>query len=126
MPNAVLMAPATSDAIAIPTPTVSPALSTIVFSVILRPLSLYVHAQLRIVVAYRRTRTNPLIPSQIVGFYVSSRRTVSAANAFHFSSVLFRVAPEKPCCGCASIYASTLASDLVKDEAYVYDSYSTA
>src|ERR1700727_2849888 len=55
-PNAVLMAPATSDAIAIPTPTVSPALSTIVFSLILRPLNLCVHLQLRIVEVYRSNR----------------------------------------------------------------------
>jgi hypothetical protein len=39
-PIAVSMAHATSEAIAIPTPTVSPALSTIVFSAILEPLHL--------------------------------------------------------------------------------------
>ncbi|WP_348262598.1 hypothetical protein P8935_22730 [Telmatobacter sp. DSM 110680] len=39
-PTAVLTAPATSDAIAIPTPTVSPALSTIVFFAILTPSDL--------------------------------------------------------------------------------------
>ena len=48
--NAVLMDPATSDAIAIPyPPIVSPAFSTIVFSAILRSLSFGVHTQLRIV-----------------------------------------------------------------------------
>ena len=52
-PNAVLMAPATSDAIAIPIPTVSPALSTIVLSAILRPFNLCVYMQSRIVEAYR-------------------------------------------------------------------------
>ncbi|MBB5331852.1 hypothetical protein HDF14_005501 [Edaphobacter lichenicola] len=39
-----MMAPATSDAIAIPTPTVSPALSTIVFSAIQTPQSLCSYA----------------------------------------------------------------------------------
>src|ERR1700733_58912 len=52
-PIAVLMPPATSDAISIPIPTISPAVSTIVLSAILRPLSLCVHTQLRIVDAYR-------------------------------------------------------------------------
>src|SRR3984885_834502 len=48
-PTAVLTEPATSSAIAIPYPTASAAFSTIVFSAILRSLSLYVHSQLRIV-----------------------------------------------------------------------------
>jgi hypothetical protein len=63
--NAVLMAPATSDAIAIPTPTVAPAFSTTVFSAILKLLNLCVHAQLRIVEVYRRRRTNHFSPFRL-------------------------------------------------------------
>jgi hypothetical protein len=55
-PIAVLMAPATSDAIAIPTPTVSPALSAIVFSAILKPLNLCIPMQSGIVERYRGKR----------------------------------------------------------------------
>jgi hypothetical protein len=55
-PIAVLMAPATSDAIAILTPTVSPALSTTVFSAILKPLNPLCSMQSRIVEGYRDKR----------------------------------------------------------------------
>ncbi|WP_433983919.1 hypothetical protein RBB78_00165 [Tunturiibacter empetritectus] len=59
-PIAVLMAPATSDAIAIPTPTVSPALSATVFSAILKPRNLCVPMLSRIVEGYRDKRTGQL------------------------------------------------------------------
>jgi hypothetical protein len=68
-PTAVLTAPATSSAIAIPKPTAALAFSIIVFSAILRSLSLCVlHA---VVEAYRRTRPN--LSLQVVGFSVSGR-----------------------------------------------------
>jgi hypothetical protein len=51
-PTAVLTAPATSSAIAIPKPTASPAFSTIVFSAILGFLSFCVDMQLQIVEVY--------------------------------------------------------------------------
>jgi hypothetical protein len=84
------MAPATSDAIAIPIPTVSPALSTIVFSTILIPLSLYADTQLRIVEAYRSKHTSLLLPLQIVAFRY-------LAGAPLFPQTRFR--PTSPRCG---------------------------
>src|SRR5579863_106085 len=66
--TADLMAPATSEAIAIPTPIVSPAFSTIVFSAILIPHSFCALAPLRIVEVYQGERKSLLLSPQIIGF----------------------------------------------------------
>ena len=84
-PIAVLMAPATSDAISIPIPTTSPALSTIVLSAIVRSLSPHVHMPLQIVEAYRnKARKSFASPSDLLpSRYLAGMPRALAANSFH-------------------------------------------